>query len=45
MSTCRNRDGLAFGVCGGELVAMTLWGRLRLWCKKCGKPGSDRRKD
>lgn len=47
-ASCRNREGLAFGVCGGRLAPLTLWSggqtfRKRLYCTKCGKVASDRR--
>lgn len=43
---CRSRVGLVAGTCGGKLYAMTLVAgvgkmRRRLWCEKCGLPGSD----
>jgi hypothetical protein len=44
-TTCRSRDGLAFGHCEGKLVTLTLWSggtsmRRRLYCAKCGKVAS-----
>jgi hypothetical protein len=47
IATCRSREGLAVGVCGGKLSTLTLTAgthlRQRLYCTKCGRPATARK--